>query len=1390
MKKNVYKLLYMLSGSLKIITLFLFLPAVTAICQYQDFRFNHITTDDGLSKSSVTCILQDKKGFMWFGTFNGLNRYDGYEFVIYQYDQNDSLSISHNYISSIIEDNEGQLWIGTSDGLNSYDRSSDSFKQFFHDKNNPTSISDNQIEVIFEDSKKRLWIGTRNGGLDLFDRLSGTFMHYVNEKGNEKSISSNFIREIFEDSAGNLWIGHWNGSIDIFNERRNTFDRVFVKGKKLTGSTISAIVQSDDESIWIGTQGDGLYRVKYENKEAEIIKKYSANSNVKDKLSGNIILSLMKDKNERLWIGTEDAGLNILNLKTGELNIYQVDPTDQTSLNNNSIYCIQEDVNGNVWVGTYAGGINLLAGGKTYFHYYKHLPGKSTSLSHDNINGFLENEDGNIWVGTGGRGLDLFDRKSNTFRNFNSKNSSMIAGVILSLYEDSDHNFWVGSWADGLFRYNKSTGQFSQFTQGKNGIGSNNIFQIVEGEKGKLWLCTFWGGLTSFDTRTNSVVVYNTENSDLSDNDLRAITKDHNGNLWIGTDVGMDFFNPRTKEFKSYQHSPKDRGSISKGFVSYIIESSDSTLWVGTVGGLNKYDATKGTFKHYNKKNGLPNDEISCIIEDDDGILWISTTKGISRFDPKTEIFKNYDVSDGLSGMEFNTRSGYKTRSGEIIFGCYDGFNIFQPENLKDNLYIPPVFVNDFKIFNKTVTIGEPDSPLKKNILETDELELSYKNSVFSFRFVALNYISPEKNQYAYMMEGFDKTWNYVGSSRTATYTNLDPGDYIFRVKASNNDGIWNEKGTSIKITIDPPFWKTWWAYLIEAILIILIAYSILNYYITRQKLRNALKIEHVELEKMYELDQMKTQFFSNISHEFQSPMTLILSPLEKLITSSKTDERTKNKLMLVHRNAKRLQRMTNQLKDLNKLETGDLLLFLSRGDIIQFTRETSQSFQDYAKDHKIEFKFDSANEQWITWFDPDKLDKIIYNLLSNAFKFTPDGGEVFVGVKIVENKSVKNSSGKNDEPSRYVEIKVQDNGIGIAKDKIDHIFKRYYHLEDYHGHHFEGSGVGLAFVIELINLYKGKIAVESEEEKGTTFTVEIPIDEHYLEENQLVGEFNVITLDHALTTKSSTNEINTLGTKRSRKKLHDLPVMLIVEDDVEIRKYIKESFETKYRVFEAENGKDGFKKVTKIIPDIVITDIKMREVDGIELCKKTKNDEKTSHIPIIMLTGCNSPEDRIQGITHGADVYLTKPFNIDVLEAHISSLLDSRKKLQEKFSREMTFGPSKIPLNDIDEKFLQRITETIENHISDSDFNADVLSEKIGMSRMQLYRKLRSLTDQTVHEFIRNIRLKRAVQLLEQKRMTITEVAYEVGFNDLTYFARCFRKQFDKSPSEYISNK
>ena len=1373
----------------KVLFILHFVSSTISTAQSQDLHFDHITTDDGLSNSSVTCIIKDAKGFMWIGTFNGLNRFDGSEFTIYQYNQNDPHSISDNYISSIIEDHNGKLWIGTNDGLNFYNRSTDSFKHFRHDINNNASIIDNQIEVIFEDSKNRLWIGTRKGGLDLYDRKNLSFIHHAHKDNDSNTISSNFVQSLFEDSKGNIWIGHRNGDIDILYNNHNNFSHFVLNNKRLTNSAVTSIVESANRNIWIGTQGDGIYRIQLSDNNATKIIHYLHNPNNQTSLTGNIILSLMIGDNNKLWIGTEDAGLNLLDISKEKFYFYKNDPVNNSSLNNNSIYKIYNDKSGNIWIGTYAGGINLLSSARAFFNYYCHFHADNNSLSSNVVNNFLEDKDKRLWIATGSAGFDLFDMKNKKFTHYNKSNSALSTNVILSLCEDNNKNLWIGTWEGGLFKFNKESKSFTHYTKDKNGLGSNNIFKILDDKNGNLWLSTFWGGLTYFNVKSQTSVVYNTENSALIDNDLRTIAMDYQGNIWIGSDLGLTCFNPETKVFNSYQHHEDKGGSLSKGFVNTIMESRDSTLWIGTEGGLNKFNRKDHSFIHYNKEQGLPSNEIMCIIEDIAGDLWISTSKGISRLDPKTGIFKNYDVLDGLQGNEFNARSGFITKDGEILFGGNNGFNMFQPESLKDNPFIPPVEITGLKIFNKPAVIGEKNSPLQKNITETKELEFSYGQSVISFNFAALNYIRPEKNQYAYLMKGFDKDWNYIGSNHTATYTNLDPGNYVFMVKASNNDGVWNNTGASIKIIIDPPFWRTWWAYTIEALLILIIAYFILNYYVSRQQLRNTLKMERLELEKMYELDLMKTRFFSNVSHEFSSPITLILNPLEKLIKSHFVDEKLKNSLSLIHRNAQRLQRMTNQLKDFNKLETGDLRLYLSKGDVFHFIKEITHSFWDYARDHHIDFHFNADHSQLMAWFDPDKLDKIIYNLLSNAFKFTTDGGKITISVSEVNSIISPESSNEENKPSQYVEIKVKDSGIGIPKDKLDKIFKREFHLENYNNLYFEGSGIGLTFVHELVQLYKGEISVESIEGAGSTFTVKIPIDESYLEENQLVSKFKIPAESH----HSSFNypaEQTTIEpeVKTNKSKSNDIPVVLIVEDDKEIRDYIKGSFEKNYRLHEADNGLTGFDKAAEIIPDIIITDIKMMEMDGIELCKKLKSDERTSHIAIIMLTGYSSLEYQLQGLANGADVYLTKPFNVEVLEAQMTNLYESRKKLREKYSREIVLGPSKLPITDIDGNFLMRITKIIEEHISDYKFNADLLSKEIGMSRMQLYRKLRALTDQTVHEFIRNIRLKRAIQLLEQKRMTITEVAYEVGFNDLTYFARCFRKQYDKSPSEYIS--
>ncbi|MCB1320451.1 MAG: response regulator, partial [Leptospiraceae bacterium] len=1265
----------------------LVLLSLSGYAQYQNFRFTHLTTDHGLSQSNITSILQDHKGFMWFGTFNGLNRYDGYEFEIFNYNHNDTASISHNYISSLLEDRNGDLWVGTGDGLNRFDDKTNRFVCYKNRPGDPGSIADNQIETILEDSRGRLWIGTRDSGLDRFDPASQSFRHHLHHKDDPQSLSSNRIEKLFEDSAGNLWIAHRDGSIDIFGGADDAAANFSVQRGKITGFPITAIVETADRHIWIGTQGDGLYRVTYNDGQLRTVTHYANTPANPNSISSNIVLCLMVENDQRLWIGTEDDGINILNIATGQIDYIRHEPLNQSSLNHDSIWQIYQDRTGNIWIGTYAYGVNLLSGNKSFIHHYYHQTGNQQSLSHNMVNAFWEAANRNIWIATDGGGINLFDRANHTFTHYNRQNTNVDTDVFVSLCQDRKGRLWVGSWTNGLYRFNPAAGRFTRYTAETHGLGSNRILHILEDRTSGLWLATFYGGVTYFNPDSQTVTVYNTENSGLGDDYTRVVHQDFTGNLWIGTDSGVDYFNPRTGRFTNFQHDVSDTNSLSKGFVHSIVQTGDSTIWIGTTGGLNRFDPATGRFIHYSTDNGLPNNEIKCIVEDNDGNLWVSTNNGISRFNRESATFKNYDISDGLQGNEFNVRSSWKTRAGELIFGGNNGFNIFDPAELKNNDAIPPVLLTEFKIFNRPVDIGGQDKLLTKHISETDAISLAYWQTVFSIGYVALNYVSPEKNQYAYMMEGFDSDWNYVGGERAATYTNLDPGDYVFRVKASNNDGLWNQAGTALRITVTPPFWKTWWAYLLMALLALTAVFLVINYFISRQRLENALKIEHLELEKMYELDRIKTQFFSNISHEFYAPLTLILGPLERLISSQKHNHKIQESLKLIHRSAKRLQRMTNQLKNFQKLESGDVQLRLARGDMMLFIRDIVQSFQDHAIEHRIDYRFQAAQARFTTWFDADKLDKIIYNLLSNAFKYTPDGGRITVDAAVIQAGQDDAPATRDDVPGQYVEITVRDSGIGIPGDQLAHIFDRHYRVARDHDAQPQGSGIGLAFVLELVKLYQGDISVESAEGKGTQFTVQIPVDEQFLEERQLVSEFSIA--DSETYDSDEFAGIEDIGSGNggaaAKSPEHGMPVLLIVEDDAEIRSFIKDSLQLKYRIFCAPNGAEGIQMATRLVPDLVISDVKMPEVGGIELCNRLKEDEKTSHIPIILLTAYTAHEYKIEGLSRGADAYLLKPFNIDELEVQIVNLLQTRKKLKEKYCRQILLEPAQVEIEDMD---------------------------------------------------------------------------------------------------------
>jgi len=1083
-----------------IILIHLLFLQISAFSQSKSLRFTHLSSNDGLSQSNITDIVQDKQGFMWFGTFNGLNRYDGYNFKTFYFQSGIADGISHNYISSLLCDRDGNLWIGTGDGLNYFDHETQKFKTYKHNSSNPNSIADNQIEDLLEDKKGRIWIGTRNSGLECYDQEEKTFIHYSYSPEIKNKVSSNFVKTLFEDKSGNIWIGHSNGAVDIFDVSTGKFHQLLINGQKPSNFRIHAFEQSDDGDIWIGTQGSGLFRVKYNKGQYDLVSIFD-NSTVA--LKSNIILSL-HIKDNTLWIGSEDKGLYMLNLETMEFSHHHHDPFDESSISHDSIWKIFEDRDKNIWIGTYAYGINLLSNRKSAFQYYQHHQGNPKSLSHNMVNAIAEETSGNLWIGTDGGGLNYFDRSSENFTTYNSINSNLKSNVIVSMYLDKKNRLWLGTWSDGLYCYENDKNNFRKYTEIDHGLGSDRVLQIAPSHNGGLWLASFWGGLTYFHPDSNKTTVYKTQNSAISDNNIRTVLEDFEGTVWIGSDIGLNRYDPKTNSFQQFSFDENAKTGINKGFVHCITQTSDSLIWIGTSGGLNNINPNTLIIQRYSSTDIFPRNEIKSITEDSDGTLWIATNHGISKFDRHNNEIINYDVIDGLQSNEFNTKSALRTSRGEIVLGGNNGFNIFHPNNLLNNQTIPPVIITDFKLFNKSVKIGSEDELLEKHISVTEQINLEWHHDVFSFDFAALNYQSSEKNIYSYIMEGFESEWNTSRSLRTATYTNLDPGAYVFRVKASNNDGKWNEEGVSIKIHIDPPFWKTWWFYCIELLLIILIVSIILNHYISRKRLQNALKFEHMELEKLFELDQYKTRFFSNISHEFHSPMTLILSPVEKLISTSKEESALHKSLLLIRKNALRLQRMISQLRDFQKIETGNFPLQLSKGDIFFFIHETVNAFREYAIDRKIQLTYNPQMEKLITWFDADKIDKIIYNLLSNAFKFTPDGGEISVNTALV------NITKDGNRLVQSIEIKVKDSGIGISEDKLEQIFRPYFRVTDNEnsGVRPEGTGIGLSFVQELTSAYGGEISVDSEKGLGTEFRICIPLDEHYLEENQLVGAF------------------------------------------------------------------------------------------------------------------------------------------------------------------------------------------------------------------------------------------------------------------------------------------
>lgn len=1325
----------------------------------QDISFDYFQLEDGLPNNQIQCIYQDSKGWMWIGTSQGLSRFDGYSFVNFLPNPADSNSLRGNLVRVITEDKHGNLLVGTENGgLNVFDRRKERFSHPLS-RYSEFRIREVSVNAIEFDNNGNTLIGT-DFNLFVIDSLGNIEALKPRHTAGIPNLEGNFIRNLQFDKDGNLWIGTNNG-VFKYLPSSNLLEKFDLPFEDLSNREIWEIFLDDEGYIWIGTYSDGAFLVHPETGRAE-----------------KIVLTPVVERSETVrsisrgifgeyWIGTR-GGLYVYSKSLGVTGFYRHDERNPRSLSNNSVLSIFNDKTGETWIGT-RGGLNLLAKSKQVFHNFTALPGDNRYLNSNTVWTFWLDRKGKIWIGTEDGGINIFDPETETYSylvNDEKNNNTISQNCIKAFQEDNHGNLWVGTYLGGIDIIDLGSGRISHFTHNpdiKGTLSDNRVWDILKDKNGTLWIATS-GGVDIYDEKRGSF----RHVPQINGNDqVSWMNEDSNGNIWFGALNEIIIYNPKENIIK--RHAEHSRS---------MFEDSKNRVWITTSDrGIALYSIGTGAIKYYVETDGLANNQALCILEDNENNLWISTSNGLSRFNPRDEIFYNFSARDGLGNNQFCYGAALKLPSGEMLFGTVSGFNRFNPAEIQPPDQNVPLVFTDLRIFNKSVPVGtDKKSVLMQSISETSHLVLRFDQNVFTLEFAALNYVNSNNNLYTYKLEGFNTDWIEPSKTRTATYTNLNPGDYTLRIKRIVPGLQDTSNELQMKITILPPFWKTNLFLTLSFVLIILLIYSLVRFVINREKIKNQLILERINARKLHEIDMMKLRFFTNISHEIRTPLTLILGPLEKLKDKELTAPEIRENLRLMYRNAKNLDKLISQLLDFRKLQTGNLKLNLTEGDIVDFIRNIVNSFNDFALEKEITLKFNTLKKSLNAAFDPDKIEKILNNLISNAFKFTEPGGTITVNFSLVFD-SGNDEFEETGKEQQFIEISVRDTGKGIAGKNLNRIFQRFFQPDNEENN--SGVGIGLALVKELVEIHKGNVFVTSKPGKGTKFTFRIP----YIASVARVDEKEKAPFEQEIAPDYKPEYLSIENDDNLQSR-----IMLIVEDNADVRRFISGHFNTFFKILEAKNGEEGWKLALENIPDIIISDIIMPGIDGYGLCKLVKEDERTSHIPVILLTALHSKEHEIKGITTGADDYITKPFDLSVLQAKVENLLSIRESLREKFSGTVVLEPKNVIITSPDERFLQRAIEVVEQNISNSDLDIEKFSTLVGVSRMQLYRKLHALTDMTVKEFIRSIRLKRAVQLLEQNKLNVSEVAYEVGFKDLSHFRKCFKREYGMSASEYIA--
>lgn len=1300
-----------------------------------NFRFRRFSVEDGVSSNSVRAILQDKYGFIWFGTDDGLNRYDGTTVKLYKL----NVPSLNEYVSSLFDTNEN-IWIGIDNGLYIFDYETETAIPFKVATTQGVSVA-STVNIITEDKDGNLWFSTVGQGIFKFNRKNNILEQYEFE--NVKGVMSS----VMVDSENQIWaITNWgNPSVTKLNKAENKFEPFNLQYETAGHNSNSlAILEDSSHTLWLGTWDCGLQKIdKYTGKVTTYLHPVNGKGT-------KHIHTLMEYAPNQLLIGSDD-GLLLFNTITGEHQLFTEDETDQNSLSNRFVYPIVKDKEGGVWIGTYYGGVNYIPANTGQFERFAHSR-YSNSVNGTVISGFCEDTRGNIWIASDDGGLNCYSPKDRQFIHYmpNENRNSLSYHNVHALCMDSDY-LWIGTYTGGVNVLNTKTGVFKVYSTSQNptSLDGSSSYSIFKDSKERMWVASMTG-IHLYNRKEDNFIRIKTLGTLTID-----IDEDKEGNIWFSTQTkGLFRYNPEKQAWKNYIHGDK-LGALSNNQINCTRIDSNGDMWVGTMTGLCKYDASNDRFELI--PLDIPSQNICSIIEDQ-RILWLTTTRGLVRYVPG-EGCQVFTKSDGLQSEQFLPNASLKASDGRIYIGSVNGFNAFYPYQIKTNKVIPPVVITGLEVFNKEIRIGDEILPQALNQLK--QLELSYKDNVFSLLYASLSYCTPEKNRYAYKLEGFDKDWNYVDSQNKATYTNLPAGTYIFKVKATNNDGVWNEQEAILKIVIHPPFYWNTISKIVYFILLCVTLTFFIRFLLRRSEKKHTAEINQLNVTKEKEVHEAKIKFFTMIAHEIRTPVSLIIGPLEKIMKSAiPMPEVLRNDLSIIDRNSQRLLFLVNQLLDFRKVEQEGMVMKYASQNIRQLLEAVCERFKPFITQHGAHLEVEYPDTDFIAVVDSEAVTKLISNLLTNASKYTKD--------KVILSCIVQ------PEQHTFV-IKVTDNGIGISKDEQRKIFKPFYQAMD----NKPGTGIGLSIVSSIVELHNGCIEVESEVGKGSSFSVTLPIEQ--TEVATQAGDTNVLNpvIPEDILLES-------LPVAASKHK----PVMLIVDDNEEMLNFLSSSFSSQYSILTAEDGVSALEKLKENEVTLIVSDWMMPRMDGVEFCKTLRSDQAISHIPFILLTAKTDINSKIEGMDCGADVYLEKPFSVQYLEACIKNLLDLRNLLRQKFSKMPMVPLNSIASNTMDNKFLTHINEIIEANFSNSELSVDFLAEQLCISRSGLFAKIKTLANITPNELIQIVRLKKAATLLLENKYRINEICYMVGFNNPSYFAKCFQKQFGIKPGEFVNGK